>query len=107
MCKLEEGCEIGIAEPVEMVKSSEEIPDMEPMKLVESPLLGVSSPQGWRHNGEKFIVETDASIRGLDAVLSQVQPYGKLHPVGHALTPGERRITELETLTVVWTIGHF
>ena len=59
-----------------------------------------------------FTLETDASVQGLGAVLSQVQEDGKLHPVvfaSRALTQPERNygITELETLAVVWAISHF
>lgn len=54
-------------------------------------------------------METDASIKGLGAVLSQLQG---VHPVAYAsrsLTQGEKgyAITELETLAVVWGISHF
>ena len=60
----------------------------------------------------EFVLETDASIRGLGAVLSQAQEGGKLHPVGYAsraLSPSEVRygITDLKTLAVVWAISHF
>ena len=58
----------------------------------------------------EFILETDASIKGLGAVLSQKQD-GKLHPIAFtskALNPQENyAITELETLAVVWAITHF
>lgn len=59
-----------------------------------------------------FVLETDASVQGLGAVLSQLQTDGKLHPVSYAsraLNEAERKygITELETLAVVWGISHF
>ena len=59
-----------------------------------------------------FTLETDASIRGLGAVLSQKQADGLLHPVAYAsrsLSGPEAnyRITELETLAVVWAITYF
>ena len=59
-----------------------------------------------------FVLETDASIRGIGAILSQVQSDGQYHPVAFAsrsLTAAERNygITELETLAVVWSITHF
>ena len=63
--------------------------------------------------GADFVLETDASVQGLGAVLSQTQlSDGKLHPVAYAsraLNPSERRygITELETLAVVWAMSHF
>ena len=62
--------------------------------------------------GKDFTLETDASIQGLGAVLSQVQDYGKWHPVAYAsraLNPSEKNysVTELETLAVVWAVAHF
>lgn len=59
-----------------------------------------------------FTLETDASIQGLGAVLSQLHPDGKLHPVSYAsraLNKAEKNysITELETLAVIWAISHF
>ena len=57
-------------------------------------------------------LETDASVRSLGAVLSQLQEDGQLHPVAYAsrsLCASERNysISELETLAVVWSITHF
>lgn len=58
-----------------------------------------------------FVLETDASVRGLGAVLSQVQDDQLLHPVAYAslaLSPLEKYvITEVETLAVVWAVNHF
>ena len=59
-----------------------------------------------------FTLETDASIQGLGAVLSQPQADGKLHPVAYAsraLNKAEKSysVTELETLAVVWAVSHF
>ena len=59
-----------------------------------------------------FTLETDASIQGLGAILSQLQTDGKLHPVAYAsraLNKAEKNysITELETLAVVWASSHF
>ena len=59
-----------------------------------------------------FVLETDASGRGLGAVLSQYQESGALLPVAYAsrsLSPAESNysITELETLAVVWGVQHF
>ena len=59
-----------------------------------------------------YTVETDASISGLGAVLSQTQPDQKLHPVAYAsrsLSTAERNycVTELETLAVVWALTRF
>ena len=57
-------------------------------------------------------IQTDASIKGLGAVLSQRQSNGWLHPVAYAsraLSPPEKNygVTELETLAVVWAMQHF
>ena len=57
-------------------------------------------------------LETDASLKGLGAVLSQLQEDNRLHPVAYAsrsLLAVEKRyaVTELETLAVVWAISHF
>ena len=62
--------------------------------------------------GHPFSLETDASILGLGAILSQEQEDGKSHPVAYAsrsLSPQERNygITELESLAVVWAMRHF
>ena len=59
-----------------------------------------------------FILETDASVKGLGAVLSQKGEDGKIHPVAYAsraLSPQEQRysVTELETLAVVWAVKHY
>jgi hypothetical protein len=59
-----------------------------------------------------FVLETDASVQGIGAVLSQRQDDQRLHPIAYAsrdLSPVERQygITELETLAVVWAISHF
>ena len=55
---------------------------------------------------------TDASGRGLGAVLEQEQADGRNHPIAyasHILSPHEQqyRIKELETLAVVWSLRHF
>ena len=59
-----------------------------------------------------FVLETDASRKGLGAVLSQLQGDQLLHPVAYAsraLSPQEKKyaVTELETLAVVWAVTHF
>jgi transposase InsO family protein len=75
-------------------------------RLTEAPILVYPSFD------REFILETDASIRGLGGVLSQYQDDKKRHPVAfasRALNPAERNysITDLETLAVVWGISHF
>ena len=59
-----------------------------------------------------FTLETDASIQGLGAILSQVQNDDQLHPLAYAsrsLSRSEKNyaVTELETLAVVWAVTHF
>ena len=75
-------------------------------KLIESPVLA------YPNFNEDFCLETDASVKGLGAILSQVGEDRKKHPVAYAsraLSDSERRyvITELETLAVVWAMSHF
>ena len=69
-------------------------------RLTESPLLA------YPNFSKSFTLKTDASVKGLGAVLSQRQDDGCLHPIAYAsraLSPHEKRyaITELETLAVV------
>ena len=57
----------------------------------------------------QFLVETDASVLGLGAILSQKQPNGHTHPNAYAsrsLHTHEKNygITELETLALVWAV---
>ena len=75
-------------------------------KLTDAPVL--SYPQFDRG----FVLETDASVQGLGAVLLQIQEDQQLHPVAYAsraLSPCEKNygITDLETLAVVWALSHF
>ena len=74
--------------------------------LVSPPLLA------YPDFSKPFILHTDASGKGLGAVLEQEQGDGKNHPVAFAsrtLSKHEERygITELETLAVVWSLRHF
>ena len=76
------------------------------MKLATPPVLAYPCFD------KDFILETDASIQGLGAVLCQTQEDGKSHPVAYAsraLNPAEKNysVTELETLAVVWAVTHF
>ena len=75
-------------------------------KLVSSPVLAFSNFD------KSFVLDTDAGIQGLGAVLLQKQADRKLHPVAYAsrsLTNNEERyaISDLEMLAVVWAISHF
>ena len=74
--------------------------------LTESPFLA------YPDFDKSFILETDASVKGLGAVLSQVQADGRPHPVAYAsraVSHQEKRyaVTELESLAVVWAVNHF
>ena len=76
--------------------------------LVSAPVLAY--PQFSSSN--PFILETDASTKGLGAVLSQQQNDGRIHPIAFAtrsLTPAEKNyaITELESLGLVWAARLF
>ncbi len=58
-----------------------------------------------------FVLHTDASGKGLGAVLEQDQADGSTHPVAYAsrtLSKHEQwyGITELETLAVIWSLKH-
>ena len=61
---------------------------------------------------DRTLVETDASIQGLGAILSQKDVDGRQHPIAYAsraLASCEKNyaVTELETLAVVWGLKHF
>ena len=75
-------------------------------RLIKAPVLAYLS------FGKPFTLETDASINGIGAVLSQEQDDRRLHPIAYAsrsLSAAEHNysITELETLAVVWAVTHF
>ena len=76
--------------------------------LVSAPVLAY--PQFGA--SQSFILETDASMVGLGAILSQEQSDGTVHPVAYAsrsLDKHERNygISELETLGLVWAVRYF
>ena len=59
-----------------------------------------------------FILETDASIHGLGAVLAQIQGDGSVRPIAYASRSVQEHekhygVTELEGLGVVWAVKHF
>ena len=59
---------------------------------------------------KELTLETDTSMKGLGAVLSQHQADGKIHPVAfasRALSRSEKNYAISETLAVVWAISHF
>ena len=62
--------------------------------------------------GQDFILETDGSVMGLGAVLSQEQEDGFPHPIAYASHPLNQHeknygISELETLGLVWAVRYF
>ena len=74
--------------------------------VTQSPVLAYPNFQ------VDFVLETDASVKGLGALLSQQQNDDVLHPVAFAsrsLSPTERNysVTDLKTLAVVWAMQHF
>ena len=59
-----------------------------------------------------FVLETDASVHGIGAMLGQHQDDGNVHPIfyaSRALSVAEKNygIIGLETLAVDWAISHF
>ena len=74
--------------------------------LTHSPVLAVADPS------IPFILQTDASDRGIGAVLSQPNKEGQEHPVAYAsrkLLPRETHyaVVEKECLAIVWAVGTF
>ena len=74
--------------------------------LIEVPVLA------YPNFTKSFRLETDACVKGLGAVLSQLQGDGKVHPVAYAsraLSDPEKcyAVTKLETLAVVCALNHF
>ena len=92
--------------PFAWTEACQEALDTLKQKLCGAPVLA------YPKFTEEFVSETDASLSGVGAILSQQQPDGKLHPVAYAsraLSPPDINygITELETLAVVWAVAHF
>ena len=86
--------------PFRLTQSCEDSMAQLKKKLTTAPVLAYPSFH------KPFTVETDASICGISAVLSQIQEDVKMHPVAYAsrsLSKAERNysVTELETLAVV------
>src|SRR6266498_3819471 len=59
-----------------------------------------------------FVLGTDASLKGLEAVLEQEDENGNLRPVAYAsrsLIPAEKNYhtTDLECLAIIWSVKHF
>ena len=91
--------------PFQWTPACQEAFDALKAKLTVAPVLAYPAFD------QDFVLETDASIHGLGAVLSQCFD-GKSHPVAYAsraLSRAEKNysITELETLAVVWAVNHF
>ena len=65
-----------------------------------------------RQPGKEFIIDCDASVTGLGAVLAQKDEQGHVRPMafaGRLLRDNETRwtITELEAFAVVWALETF
>ena len=74
--------------------------------LIGDPVLRIADPS------KPFVLQTDASDRGLGAVVSQVDAQGEEHPVAYAsrkLFPRERKysVIEKECLALVWALKVF
>lgn len=74
--------------------------------ITEMPVLRVADPS------KPYVLQTDASERGLGAVLSQTDHEGKEHPIAYAsrkLLPRESNYStiEKECLAVVWALKFF
>ena len=74
-------------------------------KLIEALILA------YPDFDRRFVLEANAIVKGLGAVLSQHQSHYRLHPVAYTSrslsAPEKNYITELETLAVVWAIQNY
>ena len=76
------------------------------LALTTAPVLG------YPNFNREFILETNASLRGLGAVLSKIDENGKAHVIAYAswtLRPSEKSMhnsssTKLELLALKWTV---
>ena len=74
--------------------------------------LTIAPVLGYPDFNREFILETDASLRGLGAVLSQIDENGKVHVIAYAsqtLRPSEESMhnystTKLDLLTLKWAV---
>ena len=93
---------------IKFVWASEHQQAFDALKLVltKAPVLG------YPDFNKEFILETDASLRGLGAVLSQVDENGKVHVIAYAswtLRPSEKSMhnyssAKLELPVVKWAV---
>ena len=74
--------------------------------LTEAPVLA------FPRFDRSFVLQTDASGKGLGAVMAQQQPDGMVRPIAYTsrtLQAHEKNYsaTEMEALGVVWAVKHF
>ena len=91
------------AQPVDLPPEALEAFNTLKMKCMMAPVLAFADFQ------KPFLLETDASLCGLGAVLSQQQDDGKYHPVAYAsreLKGGEKKyhFSKLEFLALKWAV---
>ena len=90
------------------VWASEHQKDFDALKLA----LTTAPVLGYPNFDREFILETDALLRGLEAVLSQVDEEGKVHVIAYAsqtLRPSEKSMriyssAKLELLVLKWAV---